>query len=115
VSDTPPLIECRHEFHGTDVLLVVTGEIDLSTAQQFRRELTDLIAAAHSPAFVDLSAVVFMDSTGLNALMDASRAAEATGVDFVVIAPRGRAVRKVLDVSGVSEHLDVRDEVLGVG
>jgi anti-anti-sigma factor len=90
VSDTPPLIECRHEFHGTDVLLVVTGEIDLSTAQQFRRELSDLIAAAHSPAFVDLSAVVFMDSTGLNALMDASRAAEATGVGFVVVAPRGR-------------------------
>jgi anti-sigma B factor antagonist len=91
------------------VTLVVAGEIDRSTAEQFGSDLKNLIAAAHSPAVIDLSAVVFMDSSGLTALMVASKSAAATGVDLVVVAPRGRAVRRVLDVSGLSDHLDVRE------
>ncbi len=60
--------------------LHVSGEIDLATAPALRAELRTLIAEAHSPGIVNLSAVTFMDASGLSALLQARRAVRGTEV-----------------------------------
>ena len=97
----------QHERDG-DVALVVVGEIDLATSDAFYDQLRVLVAAAHSPAFVDLSEVSFIDSSGLNALVRASRVADGAGASLVLLAP-SRAVRRVLLLSGLAGAFDVRD------
>ena len=101
-------IAFRHHRRERDAALVVTGEIDMATADAFYDQLCVLVTAAHSPAFVDLSGVSFMDSCGLNALVRASRDAAAAGANLVLVAP-SRQVRRVLVVSGLAPSFDVRE------
>jgi anti-anti-sigma factor len=80
--------------------LAIDGEIDMGVAAQLSGELTALLLEAHSPAFVDLSGVTFMDSTGIHALLVARRAGAAAGTPVVLVAP-SRSCRSVLRASGV--------------
>lgn len=84
--------------------LAVDGEIDLAVGTRFSDELALLVAEAHSPAFVDLSACTFMDSTGINALLTAAESGAAAGVPLVVSAA-SPACRRVLEVCGVWDML----------
>lgn len=53
--------------------LVVTGELDVSTALTFRRRLRAL-KATNTAVYLDLSQVEFMDSVGARAVLDAVEA-----------------------------------------
>jgi anti-anti-sigma factor len=102
------MITFQQDERDGDVALVVSGEIDISTSDAFYDQLRVLVAAAHSPAFVDLSHVTFIDSSGLNALVRASKAADAVDANLVLVAP-SRTVRRMLVLSGLAPSFDVRD------
>jgi anti-anti-sigma factor len=101
------LIAFRNERLDGDVTLCVVGEIDMATADEFADRLHTLIAAAHSPAFVDLSEVRFLDSSGINALAGAARIAAGAGVNLVLLAPSA-PVRRALTLSGLARAFEVR-------
>jgi anti-sigma B factor antagonist len=103
-----PMTTFQQNERDGDVELVVGGEIDIATSDAFYDQLGRLVAAAHSPAFVDLSGVTFLDSSGLNALVRASRTAETAGVNLVLLAP-SRPVRRVLVLSGLAHAFEVRE------
>jgi anti-sigma B factor antagonist len=90
-----------------EALLLVSGEIDIATANAFRDQLRELIAEANSPALVDLAGVTFMDSSGLDALADARRRAAEDGVELVLVEPSS-PVRMVLEVAGMWTLFQVR-------
>jgi anti-sigma B factor antagonist len=54
---------------GGSSVVSVAGEIDVYTAPSLRERLNDLVASGHYHVIVDLSAVEFMDSTGLGVLV----------------------------------------------
>jgi anti-sigma B factor antagonist len=89
----------RTEEAGTPVL-AVTGEVDLSSAGRFAQELASLIADEGGTARVDLSAVTFIDSSGVRELLAANRKAEASGTQLLLANPSA-ACRRVLEISGV--------------
>ena len=79
------------------LVLAVAGEIDLATAPQ----LADcLVAAADHDVAVDLSAVTFLDSSGLSALVAGSRALAETGHVLRTFGERDTILR-VLEISGL--------------
>lgn len=57
---------------GIDVV-GVSGELHLTTAPRFREALDAIIAAGDGRLVLDLSAVEFIDSTGLSVLLNALR------------------------------------------
>ena len=60
----------RPDVGKDKTLVAASGEIDLSTAEAFERELTRAIEErAPNGIVVDLSRVTFMDSTALNCLV----------------------------------------------
>jgi anti-sigma B factor antagonist len=87
-------------------VLTVQGEIDMAVAKDFQSELWTLIDHSRSPAFVDLSGVTFMDSTGVNALAAARRRAVESDVELVLSDP-SRPVRLVLEATGLWKHFRV--------
>jgi anti-sigma B factor antagonist len=89
----------RTEEAGTPVL-AVRGEVDLSSAGRFALELASLVADEGGTARVDLSAVTFIDSSGVRELLAANRQAEATGTQLLLANPSA-ACRRVLEISGV--------------
>lgn len=90
-----------------DAVLVLAGEIDLATSPRVRDAVIDVLAT-QPPArlVIDLSGVSFLDSTGIGALVAGRNKAAALGVPFVVRHPQ-RMVRRVLDIAGLLEVLDV--------
>jgi anti-sigma B factor antagonist len=95
----------RHERHGHSTL-VITGEIDIANAPTFLDELMAAAAEAHSPAVVDMSAVTFLDSSGLNALVNARRRLEDTDVSLVLLNP-SPPCQRVLEITGIDEIFEV--------
>lgn len=90
-------------------VVVVAGEIDLSTADQLRSAL-DAVLADSDRVEIDLSGTTFMDSTGLAVLIAAFRRLGESREALVLRDP-SRAVIRLLEVSGVGQLVDVR----GVG
>ncbi len=96
---------CERDGYST---LVVKGEIDLAIAPTFLQELIAVAGVAHSPAFVDLSAVTFLDSSGLNALVAARRSLEDTDTSLVLLSP-SPICRRVFEITGIDDVFEVVD------
>jgi anti-sigma B factor antagonist len=97
----------RRESHG-NITLVATGEIDMANAETLLQELIAAAAEAHSPALVDLSAVTFLDSSGVNALIEAHRRLEGTDVCLVLIHP-SPPCRRVFEMTGIDQLFEIVD------
>ncbi|HEX5331686.1 MAG TPA: STAS domain-containing protein [Cellulomonas sp.] len=54
---------------GDRTIVDVSGEIDVYTASVLREQLANLVEAGRTDLVVDLTAVKFMDSTGLGVLV----------------------------------------------
>ena len=95
----------RSELDGRPVL-AVSGEIDLAVAGRFAEELEALVGTDRGGGVVDLSAVEFIDSSGIRELLKAKSAAQTTGGDLLLLSP-SPACRRVLEVSGVWSNFTV--------
>jgi anti-sigma B factor antagonist len=93
---TPLTLNTDRDADGTS-RVVATGEIDLSNIDQFNQALTTASAEAHGPITIDLSAVKYVDSAGINALFD-----HAAEVDRLHIIVHPLLVR-VLAISGLNK------------
>lgn len=88
--------------------LTLSGELDIATADQLTAELDSADPASGSRLVIDLSAVSFMDSTGLRVLIAANRAAEVGEFELVVVTGDSPA-RRVLELTRMDEHMRVVD------
>ena len=93
-------LEVQRDTDGVRVLLTASGEIDMSTIARLSDALDDAAATALD-VWVDLNAVEFMDSTGLNTLARAHLALSEHGRRLVVLCPGRGPVRRALAVSGL--------------
>lgn len=84
--------------------VVVQGEIDAATAPTLTADLARAVSAGAGPVEVDLSAVTFIDSSGLRALIVARRDAEAAGQTLRIV-EASDVVTRLLDVTGLTETL----------
>ncbi|MET9364617.1 STAS domain-containing protein [Streptomyces sp. NPDC006632] len=82
----------------------VGGEMDYESAPFFRARLLAEIAQGQRRVVLDLSAMSFCDSAGLNVLVAVWREAHATGV-VVVLACVAASLRRMLSITGLSDVL----------
>lgn len=96
-------ITCTDESDA--IRLAVTGDVDMTTGHRLEREL--LRAERRGDRIVvDLRAVEFFDSTGLQILLDADLRAHENGHHLVVVPGDGEAAR-VLELTQVADRLTV--------
>ena len=93
-----------HQTVGHRTVIGVTGEVDVFAAPLLRRAIDEALAAGGLELWIDLSETEFMDSSGLHAIADAHMRTQELERRLTVICPPG-PVRRVLDVSGLSERL----------
>jgi anti-sigma B factor antagonist len=79
------------------VLVRLSGEVDLSWSQSVRRAVLDALDAAPVVG-VDLSAVSYIDSSGIAALVEGFQNARTRGRRFALVAVSD-AVRAVLELA----------------
>ncbi len=93
---------------GDHTVISVAGEIDLYTAPRLQSELMSALGRNPARLIVDMSAVDFCDSTGINVLLAAHRQARERGGELQLAGP-GSATRKVLQVTGLEAVFSVTE------
>jgi anti-sigma B factor antagonist len=89
-----------------NVTLCLTGEIDMSSAESIRDTALSAMQRHGTTVHVDLSAVTFMDSTGLQALLALRRRVELSGGSLRLVGPT-HTVMRILDVTGVMPLFEI--------
>ncbi len=83
-------------------MLVLHGELDIAAREPLPRRVTQVAGAEDVPIVIDLSGVGFMDSRGLKTLIDLQ-----AGRPSLRFRNPSTAVRRVLEMTGLAEHLSV--------
>lgn len=97
---TPLTLHTESDADGSP-RLIAAGEIDLSNIGQFNKALAEASSGSQPTVTVDLGAVKYVDSAGINALFD-----YADQVDHLHIIVHPFLIR-VLTISGLSEVASV--------
>jgi anti-sigma B factor antagonist len=91
------------DLAGPVRIVRVSGEVDLATAPILEEALKDF-AAGGDPVVVDLSAVGFLDSSGLSVLVQArQRLEEADGTNGLRLVVTRPVIRRVFEVTGLAD------------
>ena len=114
MKDLTPLgLRCLVEPDRERVVVRPIGEIDLATVGLVEAPLRELWASGFDAVVLDLREVPFMDSTGLRLVIHETRLAEQDGKALRVEIAEGGAVHRLLEVTGMLDHLPVT--VIGPG
>ena len=89
-------------YAGEEAHIVISGEVDLSTADTVLQELERAVAGCTS-AVCDLTKVTYIDSRGIRLLVQVARALRERGGRFSVVAPRETVAGGVLRLTHVEE------------
>jgi anti-sigma B factor antagonist len=95
-------------YRPTQVVLPLSGELDIATATVAHKRLVNLELRAGDELVLDLGGLTFMDSTGIRLVLRAREHALRHGAAFLLT--RGPdAVMRVLELVGLEEQLEFVD------
>jgi anti-sigma B factor antagonist len=103
-----PPVEGIDRRDGT-VVVRLAGELDLYNSAEVGTALERATGESPPRLVVDLGEVSFVDSTILGTLVEAKKRLPE-GAGFLLAAPNAN-VRRVLEVSGLERHFEVRETV----
>ncbi len=91
-------------------VVTVHGEIDAFTAPSLRDVLHHLITGEHARLVVaDLTAVTFLDSSGLGAILGALRRLREQEGRLLIVQPE-TAARRIFELTGLDSVLELYDD-----
>jgi anti-sigma B factor antagonist len=98
------------ERSGTGVdVAVVSGEIHVSTAPRFRHALEAIIERGDGWLVLDLTAVEFIDSTGLSVLLSSLRQLGQRGGRMALVC-RNPTVLRLFEITSLDTTFDIFDD-----
>lgn len=110
------LIDVEFDAVGDRVLVaIVSGEVDSSNAGDLRLAVSDRLPAVASDLVLDLTAVTYLDSSGVEVVFELARGLAERRQRLGVIAPPASGARRVLElcaVESVARLFDARDDAL---
>jgi anti-anti-sigma factor len=98
------------EERDSAVHVVLTGELDISTAQRLEDDLRRVEAERPELIVIDLKQLAFLDSTGLRLLITADARAREDGRRLAIL--RGNEmIQRVLRLTRLDERLNVVEDL----
>ncbi len=91
-------VETRDE--GGRSVVAVAGEVDVYTGPRLRERLNDLLDSGENHLIIDLTAVDFLDSTGLGILVGVLSRVKSVGGSMVLVCSAER-ILKVFRITGL--------------
>lgn len=90
--------------------VILTGEFDLSVVPRVDDEIMRMEATGPTVLVLDLSALTFMDSSGLRVVVTADERARRDGRRFTVVNGPD-AVRRVFEITKVDKVVEIVDDL----
>ncbi len=110
MTDATPTPEDRLKIDedrgATPVVFTLEGELDPHTSPMLQERIDAALPAEATSAVLDFAAVGFVDSAGLRVIADTHRRLAGAGGSLVVRNPSS-GLQKLLDVTGLSDHVSV--------
>ena len=98
-----------HEVIGTGDLVSLSGRIVMANAAELRENIRRIIAKGSGRMLLDLSAVDFIDSSGLSVLISAHEmACEKNG--FVMLSSPGPKIRALIELTRLHEMFEIFED-----
>jgi anti-anti-sigma factor len=91
---------------GETPTIRLSGEVDYHNAQKIRETVARLLRGNTSSLVIDVANLDFIDSSGLSALLDASKAALALGGEIKLLSPGDQLIH-VLTISGFARFFSI--------
>ena len=89
--------------------MALAGELDLSSAYAFDRQMLDVEARRPELIIVDLRGLTMLDSAGLGRLVSAQRRARRGGWRLVLVRG-GKIIQRVLQTTRLDELLEMTSD-----
>jgi anti-sigma B factor antagonist len=90
-------------------ILEVSGEIDLSTAPEFKRSLNQVIDEGHQDIVVDMKDVTYMDSSGFGTLLGITKRLRPEGGSVSLIGCND-AIQRMLRITRLNTVFGMFDQ-----
>ncbi len=103
ISRDHPLLRIESTEQGDALVIAVTGEFDLASAQLVDEELARA-GESYPVVILDLSQVTFMDSTGLQVVLGVDQRMRESGSTLRVV-PGSPQVQRLFELTGATERL----------
>jgi len=98
-------VEARDVRDGVAVI-VLGGEVDVYTSPQLKQKMVDLLNQGTTRLVIDLSAVEYLDSTGLGVLIGGLKRAREREGDLRLICDNLRILR-IFEITGLTKIFDI--------
>lgn len=92
----------EEQLNGGVVKINLSGRMDIEGVGEIETKLSSMTAAPRMAIVVDMSAVPFMSSIGIWALLINAKAVDRRGGKFVLLSPQ-HDVKTVLETSGIDQ------------
>ena len=97
----------KGELIGNELVITLEGEIDHPSARPLRRKIDEMLYYYRpKQVSLDLSDIVFMDSSGLGLILGRFTLARELGGTLRIVDP-SESVQKILDLAGTSRLLKI--------
>jgi anti-sigma B factor antagonist len=101
--------EIHSDLQDDSARLTLSGELDLATVPQVEEAVATVLARGARRLVVDLSAITFVDSSGLRLFIVLNDRAAAEGWTFALIRPSDRPL-SVFQITGAEKNLPFIEE-----
>src|SRR5436305_13342695 len=102
-------LSVRGRLENDIAAFTLDGDVDLSSSQAVRDAVCEALDAGAREILLDLAGVNFLDSSGLNGLLNTARDVHRRGAALRCDAPPGGEPRVVIDLAGVAKLLNLNE------
>lgn len=100
-------MDISEETRGGVTILKAVGRVDSATSSAFETRLVEaVVGRGKASVVVDMTALTYISSAGLRALLVAAKKAKPAG-SRVVLAAMAPTIREVFDMSGFSTLFEI--------
>ena len=111
MSFAEPRFQLRERaLDSSTAVISVEGELHVSTAPEFSRALNAAIAGGTTSVVLDMTAVSFVDSTGLSVLLNTLRRVTRRG-GRLAIACSNPTVQRLYEITRLDSTFDITPDV----
>lgn len=103
-------LQVSTEQSGAATVVSAVGELDLHTAPMLQEHLDRAVQSQDGLIVVDLTAVDFMDSTGLSVIVSAVASMRPSGRELRVASSSDR-ITKVFTLTGIDQQVGIFETV----
>ena len=105
-------MELRARYFNDVAILSLNGRLDSTTAPAFIQIATEQMAAGYGRLVIDLKKVDYLNSAGVEALVQVTQHSRQQGGDLRIANVRGQ-IKKVINLAGIMAVIKVYPNVVG--